>query len=117
LKTQVRQRLEAKRSKLTAAEAKKARDQVAGELAIMKRQLTESEQLLEAARLSSLKPNTRKPKPYGQEPDSKVIEFPPIAYSWDAVWYERPLGARTGPFIIGVFDPARASIAPTPRLN
>jgi hypothetical protein len=45
---QVRQRLEAERGEIAAAEARKARGQVANDLAAMKLQLTETERLLEA---------------------------------------------------------------------
>ncbi|MHC2253164.1 hypothetical protein ACVILK_002856 [Bradyrhizobium embrapense] len=45
---QIRQRLEAERKQVVAAEAKKAREQVASDLDAMKQRLEESEQLLEA---------------------------------------------------------------------
>lgn len=45
---QVSQRLEAERSKVAAAEAKKARERVATDLAAMKQQLIENEELLKA---------------------------------------------------------------------
>jgi hypothetical protein len=45
---QVRQRLAAERGQVAAAEAKKAREQVASDLAAMKQQLAESEELLKA---------------------------------------------------------------------
>lgn len=48
LDEQINQRLEAERKQVVAAEAKKAREQVAGDLAAMKQRLAESEQLLEA---------------------------------------------------------------------
>ncbi|MCA6121217.1 DUF2130 domain-containing protein [Bradyrhizobium sp. WSM 1704] len=48
LDERINQRLEVERKQVVAAEAKKAREQVAGDLAAMKQRLAESEQLLEA---------------------------------------------------------------------
>jgi hypothetical protein len=48
LDEQISQRLEAERKQVIATEAKKAREQVAGDLDAMKQRLAESEQLLEA---------------------------------------------------------------------